>query len=277
VKPFDPPPVQWAPCDDARLAYGRAGETGPPVLLIMGFTMPGAAWRFQIEDLARDHRVVWFDNRGSGQTEAPVRPWSMGRFAADTGLLMDHLGWETAHVVGVSMGGMIAQEFGVENTQRLRSLSLLATHPGGRTIKLPPRRGLRHFLTTQLAPGRRRRGQALARLLFPQEWLESVDREWLRSILVADFGAPPPVGHRLAQLAAVSRHDTRRRLRRLAGTRTLILKPCQDLLVNPKHNDTIHRLIPNSRLIEIPDAGHGLIRQAADQVNTLLRAHFAAD
>jgi len=273
--PYEPPPVEWAPCDDARIAYGRRGETGPRVLLIMGFTMPGAAWRFQIEELSRDHQVVWFDNRCSGQTEAPIRPLTMSRFAHDVRLLMDHLEWSTAHMVGVSMGGMIAQEFAVEQPQRLQSLSLLATHAGGRTMKLPPHTGLRHFFTTQFAPGRRRKGRALARLLFPEDWLQNVDREWLRAVLTADYGEQPTIGQRLAQLAAVSRHNTRRRLKRLGNTPTLILKPGRDVLVKPKHSDTLHRLIPHSRLVELPNAGHGVIRQEADRVNTLLRDHFS--
>ena len=277
MSPFEPPPMQWMQCDDARLAYGRAGETGPPVVLIMGFTMPGSAWRFQIDGLSRDHRVVWFDNRGSGQTESPMRPLTMARFAADVGLLMDHLGWPTAHIVGVSMGGMIAQEFAVENPQRVLSLSLLATHAGGRTLKLPPTAGLIQFFKTQFLPGRRRKGRALARLLFPEDWMAQVDRAWLRAVLVADYGEQPTAVQRISQLAAVSRHDTRRRLKRLARVRTLVVKPSRDILVKPRHSDTVHRLIPNSRLVECPNAGHGVIRQEADRINDLLREHFRAE
>ena len=272
---FDPLPMAWAPCADARIAYGRAGDDGPAVLLIMGFTMPGSAWRFQIDDLGRDHRVAWFDNRGSGRTEAPSRSLTMGRLADDAALLLDHLGWPQAHIVGVSMGGMIAQEFAVRYTHRLLSLSLLVTHAGGLGPALPPMAGLRHFLGTQLGPGRRRKARAVARLLFPEDWLASVDPQWLEALLAADFGKPRPARDRAAQLAAVARHNTRSRLPMLGHVRTLIVKAGRDILVNPKHNDELHRLIPNSRLVELPNAGHGLIRHAADAVNALLRTHIA--
>jgi len=106
--------------------YMEAG-VGEPVLLIMGFGGDHTAWGFQVGAFAARHRVIVFDNRGAGQTEAPDRPYTTRLMAADTLALMDALGMERAHVIGVSMGGMIAQELALAHPERVRSLHLGCT------------------------------------------------------------------------------------------------------------------------------------------------------
>ncbi|MCA9537524.1 MAG: alpha/beta fold hydrolase, partial [Myxococcales bacterium] len=139
--------------EDVELAYEVAGAAGSPVLLIMGFSVPGRAWSGQVPALAERHRVAWFDNRGVGNTQARPGWYSMRLLADDARRLLDHLDWPTAHIVGVSMGGMIAQELAVTVPDRVRSLTLIATHAGGVRARTPTWRGLMRFAGVTL--GRR--------------------------------------------------------------------------------------------------------------------------
>jgi pimeloyl-ACP methyl ester carboxylesterase len=258
-----------------RLAYGQRGDAGSPVLLIMGFTVPGSAWVHQVPALAARHRVAWYDHRGCGASRAAPGPYTMDLLAADARLLLDHLDWPAAHVVGVSMGGMVAQHLALAEPDRVRSLTLIATHAGGFQARAPRALGLWRFLQANL--GRRAaRFEALKRLLFPDDFLSACDPDWLQQVLLADFGRPVPFASRLSQLAAVMRHDTRRHLTRLAPLPTLVVVAERDLLVRPAATRRLSAGIPGARLHVFPEAGHGVIRQCHAALNRLLLGHFAA-
>ncbi len=257
---------------DVRINYELSGE-GEGVLLIMGYRMPGAAWRFQVPTLSERYRVCTYDNRGVGPSEAPGKAWSMAELAEDAHRMLDTLGWARAHVVGVSMGGMIAQELAITRPERVRSLSLIATHPGG-LGRVPASGGLRRFVRASV--GRNKdRGRATAELLFPRAFIESTDRSWFEEVLRADFAVRVSPRALRAQLAAVMRHDTRGRLDRISCP-TLVVKPAQDLLIRPSMSDRLARGIPGARLEVFEEAGHGLVRQSAARLNPLLMEHFAA-
>lgn len=259
-----------------RIAFETEGPQGPPVLLIMGFAVPGRGWVNQVRGLEQHHRVAWFDNRGVGGSEMPRGLYRMAELAGDGLAVMDTLGWECAHIVGVSMGGMIAQHLALNHRRRVRSLTLLATHHGGLRSRLPTARGLRHFLGGLLARSPEDRLAALERLLYPASWLADSDREAVRQALRDQFGDPVHGHTKLAQLAAVARHDTRRRLHELAGLPTLIIQPTDDLLVRPVESERLHRMIPGAALLRLEETGHGLIRQRADAINQALLEHFAS-
>ena len=108
---------------DIEMYYAEAGS-GEPLLLIMGFGGDHLAWAFQVPTLAQRHRVIAFDNRGAGQTDAPDHPYTTRMMADDACGLLDALNIDRAHVIGVSMGGMIAQELALNHPDRLRSLHL---------------------------------------------------------------------------------------------------------------------------------------------------------
>lgn len=262
---------------DLTLAYDLHGDdtTRTPALLVMGFGLPGRVWRFVVPELAPERRVVTFDNRGVGQSDAPPGPYRMSQMADDAVRLLDHLGIERVHLVGVSMGGMVSQELALTHRDRVATVSLIATHPGGMHNRLPRVSGLWHFLGANLARTPERRLRAVARLLFPRAYREAAgDR--LIEILAEDFAEPPTKLARRAQLAAVFHHDTRARLARLSDLPTLIVKPERDVLIHPRASELLHRLIPSSRIMRLDDAGHGLIRQKAPELGEALRAHFRA-
>jgi pimeloyl-ACP methyl ester carboxylesterase len=271
-------------------AAATGTPTGLPVLLIMGFMMPGRAWRLVLPHLGpRD--LCTFDNRGAGDSEAPAGPYTMAMMAGDARGLLDHLGWQRAHVVGVSMGGMVAQHLALAAPERLASLTLIATHAGGPLHLLPPAAGLRPFVeanllaalgrsVSRLSPGlrgplARARYAALARLLFSDDYLRSNDLEAVTALLRHDFEPPAPEAGRKGQLAAVLRHRTADRLQALAGLPTLVIKAPEDRLIDPRHSDALAAAIPGARLVSLDGAGHGLIRQIPERLGGLLAGHFA--
>ncbi len=259
-----------------NLHYDMVGRAGTPVVLIMGLTVPGRSWRSILPLLQSDHRVVYFDHRGIGGSSAPRGPYSMAQMAADVVGLMDHLGWAQAHIVGLSMGGMVAQHVALNARSRVRSLTLLATHAGGWQARLPQPKGVFHFIQTQLLRDRQAKIAALSNLLFPAEFLQSSERNAVRQGLEEDFGEPVPKTVLLSQYAAIQGHYTADKLARLKGLPTLVIRPGQDILVRPDESDRLARLIPGARLARFDHCGHAVTRQDPQGVGRELLEHFAA-
>ncbi len=256
-----------------QLSFTQVGDTGPKVLLIMGYGMRGEVWKPQVDELSKQCQVAFFDNRGIGESERIAETISMLDMAKDALRVLDHLQWnDGVHLVGVSMGGMIAQELALYAQERIASLSLLATHAGGKIAIVPPPKGLFTALTMGLGPAHKRQ-KRLAKLLYPESYLQSCDREQLQARMKLQMGKPAIRHTMRSQLAAIRAHDTRERLANLRIP-TLIVKPEKDLLVRPSHSDDLHRRIVDSSLMRLPNAGHGLIFQSAKQLNQRLLEHF---
>src|SRR3990172_8309870 len=111
--------------------YYEVHGRGEPVLLIMGLGANATAWVMQIPELSVEYRVIAFDNRGSGRSGKPDGAYSIAQMADDAALLLDELSIHSAHVFGMSMGGMIAQELALRHPERVRTLILGGTMPGG--------------------------------------------------------------------------------------------------------------------------------------------------
>src|SRR5688500_8935831 len=118
--------------DGARISWMADGpDDGQPVLLIMGLGYPAAMWFRQMPALIERYRVIRPDNRGAGHTgDVPGAPYTVETMAADCLAVLDAAEVGTAHVVGISMGGLMAQEIALTEPDRVRSLCLLAKHPG---------------------------------------------------------------------------------------------------------------------------------------------------
>ena len=257
-----------------RVSYQLEGSSGPPVLFVMGFGMSGVVWRPQVEELRATHRVAWYDHLGIGASDpAPAWP-TMATMADDARRLLDELGWPSAHVVGVSMGGMIAQELALSSPSRLRSLTLIATHAGGLRAALPTAEGLYRFAQGNVG-GPATRVRALKRLLYTPEFLAGVDEDAM------DRRMTDMVGKRAARetirghLGAVLRHRTAARLATIRVP-TLVVRPGRDLLIRPHNRDAIARRIPGARVVRFDDAGHGVTFQSAAALNREIARHVAA-
>ena len=144
-----------------KLAWERHGE-GAPLLLIHGLGYARWGWEPVVEPLARSFDVILFDNRGIGESDAPPGPYSAAVMAADAAQVLDEAGVERAHVLGTSLGGMVAQELALAAPERVERLVLVSTTPGGpesfpmpeQTVALMTSGAtLRQFVENALAPG----------------------------------------------------------------------------------------------------------------------------
>ncbi len=116
-----------------RLSYETLGrEDAPPLLLVMGMSFSAQAWGPMPDQLAREFRVVVFDNRGAGESTAPLRPFGMGELADDAAAVLEAAGAAPACVFGISMGGMVALELALRHPDRVKALALGATFAGWR-------------------------------------------------------------------------------------------------------------------------------------------------
>lgn len=258
--------------DSLRIQYQVAGEAGSPVVLIMGLGLPAAGWAAQVEAFAPHHRVLTFDNRGVGGTGSPPGPYRIEEMAGDTLALMDHLGWPDAHVAGISMGGMIAQELALSAPGRVRSLALLSTAGRGLGWK-PSLYGLQAGLMVIFGRGESRL-HALLKQLLSEEALERVDRGEATRKMADRLGPLPPPRTFLAQYAAVLCFRSEERLGELDGLPTLVIQPGRDRVIHPGESERLAGRIPGATLVCFPRSGHGVIVEQEAAVNRLLLAHF---
>ena len=259
----------------ARLSYLRSG-TGPAVLLIQGVGVVGEGWRPQIDELGARFDMLAFDNRGIGLSEARQAELTIEAMASDALAIMDAEKIDRFHVVGHSMGGLIAQEVALTAPQRTLSLALLCTFAHGKQGSRPTLGMLGTALRTRIGTRNARRN-AFLELVMPPSYLKTVDRMQLAHDLKPFFGhdladQPPIV---MKQLRAMSKYDAGARLAALASIRTLVVSAAGDRIALPAYGRELAAAIPGARLVEIADAGHGVTIQRAPEVNALLADHFA--
>ncbi|MBL8173163.1 MAG: alpha/beta fold hydrolase [Bryobacterales bacterium] len=192
-----------------RLHYSLTGE-GPAVLLIQGVGVEGGGWRPQIAAFGGRHTCLSFDNRGIGRSQPAGGALSIEQFASDALALMDAAGWEKAHVVGHSMGGLIALQMALTARARVRSLALLCAFARGKDVTGLTWEMLISGLRTRIGPRAWRRKAFLELVHAP----ESMAGE-MAELFGHDLADQPPIVMR--HLAAMSAYDASGRLRELGG------------------------------------------------------------
>jgi 3-oxoadipate enol-lactonase len=244
---------------------------GPPLLLLMGLGCPGALWWLQVEAFAAQYRVIVPDNRGVGRTEKPAGPYSTALMADDTAHLLAALDISRAHVVGMSMGGAIAQQLALRHPHLVDRLVLACTFsessPYGQEI-------LAVWRLVAESAGM----EALSRLLLlqsvtPRFYAAHADRLARLQQLFAAF--PQPVEAYLQQNWACARHRTAEQLPRIRAP-TLVLAAERDVLTPVGAMNLIHRHIPGSQFAVIPRCGHGFMWEVPEQFNAAIAAFLAA-
>jgi pimeloyl-ACP methyl ester carboxylesterase len=261
--------------NEVRLRYTVAGD-GPPVLLIQGVGLVGEGWRPQIDGLADRFTLIAFDNRGIGGSSLPKGRLTIDAMASDALALMSAIGFERFHVIGHSMGGLIAPEMALRQPARIASLALLCTFAHGKQGSRPSPGMLPTALRTRIGTRRMRR-HAFLELVMPRDYLRNTNRdqlaERLRPLFGHDLADQPPIV--MKQLGAMGRYDARDRLQQLAAIPTLVLSAAHDRIARPVFGRELARAIPGAVYVEIPDAGHGVTIHRASEVNELLAAHLA--
>lgn len=250
---------------DVEMFYVEAGE-GEPVVLVMGFSGDHLSWGFQFQALAERHRVIAFDNRGAGQTDSPDQPYTIRQMAEDTVGLLDGLGIAQAHVVGVSMGGMIAQELALNHPARVRTLHLGCTlgRPDGHMKAL-----LGAWRDVRVNVSREAALRAFGPWLFaPATYNERP--EFVELIYQNAMANPYPqtLAGFIRQGEAIAGHDTLDRLHALRCP-TLVSVADEDILVPPRFSREIAARIPGAKLQEVPGAGHVYFWEQPEAFNAL--------
>jgi len=260
---------------DAEIAYHAAGS-GPAVLCIQGVGVIGEGWRPQIDALSSRFRMIAFDHRGIGGSSPGRPPLTIEQMAADAVAIADAAGADRFHVVGHSMGGLIAQHVAVSAPSRLLSLALLCTFPDGRNATAFSVRlmmlGLRSRIGTRAM---RRRG--MLRLIMPDAYLRTVDASRLAQDLARlfgrDLGDQPPIV--MKQLRAMKRYGEVAWPGGQGRVPTLVVSGAHDPIAPPKFGRALAAQIPGARYVEFDQASHALPIQCADDVNALLAEHLS--
>ncbi|HEY2514431.1 MAG TPA: alpha/beta hydrolase, partial [Polyangiaceae bacterium] len=239
-----------------RIHYEVVGHGGDDVVLIQGLGLSSRFWFEQPELLAHDpdhpRRVLVLDNRGTGESDKPRPPYTMGQMADDVVAAMDAAGMRKAAVVGISMGGMIAQHVALRHPSRVSGLVLLATTPGLPYGRLPGPRALRRLVTVPFHGNLR----ALAEILLTPDQIPNA-RELMKEWPAALRAHQIPPWAFAGQLAAIALHSTGFRLRSL-HIPTVVVGAKYDLLVPSVCSKRLVELLPHAELEMLDDAAHGI-------------------
>ncbi|MCK6519266.1 alpha/beta hydrolase [Myxococcota bacterium] len=261
---------------DATVFFDQAGRAGPRVMMVQGAGVIGEGWRGIVNLLAGDHQLAWHDNRGVGRS-LPLRgPVTVEAMAKDTLAVMDQLGWEDAHLVGHSLGGIVVQELAQRATGRARSLSLISTAGRGRDVMFNMPVSAWGASLRMTFGADRGRWLALAELSLSAAAIQRLGDDetiaLLKRSFCEDFVQMPAVVR--AQTGALWAHSAPD-YRPLQGLPTLILTGSDDRTVHTRLSDVLHAALPQSRLVRMPGEAHALIFTELDAVSTLLAEHFA--
>lgn len=253
-----------------NLFYEVQGE-GQPLLLIYGLAGRGNGWKFQTESLSPHFKTITFDNRGVGETDQPIEIYSLAQMSDDAAGLLDALGIESAYVFGISMGGMIAQEFALRHPQRVRKLALGCTHCGIKHCEPSPAWVTEIFKSL---PGKPR--EQVVRECTPINYSPHTQQhrpELIESMVPLFVDNRQRLHGYVNQINAVWAFDAFDRLPQISMP-TLVITGKDDVLVPPANSKTLAERIPNARLIEFPQAGHLFFIEKADEVNQVLLDFF---
>ena len=236
-----------------ELYYLRRGS-GEPLLLIQGMAGNTAHWGEPfLGELERDFELLAYDHRDVGQSARVGAPFTIADLADDAAALLGELGIDRAHVVGISMGGMVAQELALRHPDVLRSLVLGCTYPGGARARLTDPAVIQRLSEPMLSGDTARALRA--------GWEANVSRAvaadpaaWEAFLAVAQQH-PASLQALMAQMQAIQGHDTSARLGQIAAP-TLVIHGTDDEMLSAENGRLIAELIPGARLELLEGVGH---------------------
>ncbi len=232
----------------AKIYWEEMGQ-GVPVLLIMGLGWPSYMWHRTRPLVAKQYRAITLDNRGVGRSDVPAGPYPISLMASDAAAVLDAAGAESAHVYGVSMGGMIAQEFALQYPKRVRSLILGCTAPGGPHAVLAEPEVLEVLSRRGMSP------EEAADLMNPFIYDPSTPQSRIDEDMKIRLEWPPTADGYMAQLQGIFSWEAYSRISQIAAP-TLIIHGESDRLVPPANAKLIGDRISHAKVVMIPRASH---------------------
>jgi proline-specific peptidase len=264
----------YAEANGIKIFYEISGE-GYPVILVHGFGSNRTEWFVQVPSLSEKFKVIIFDNRGTGKSDRPNIPYTMEIFADDIAGLLDHLEIDKVHIIGVSLGGMIVQNFILKYPERVNKVVLLNTFPG-----FPNQQGIDMYKKNLIEVYNDKLKDPKKAFFdhaygftrkFKKMMMEDPKKKhyglWSAEDIIKnstiDIFRPQDI---LNSANAIAGHEVRDRLHEVKSI-TLVLCADKDRLSPVSANRQIHELIPNSELKIIKDAGHDSKIEKAPEVN----------
>ncbi|SMB99198.1 Pimeloyl-ACP methyl ester carboxylesterase [Thermanaeromonas toyohensis ToBE] len=265
--------MPWQEVNGIRIYYEVYGA-GEPLLLIEGLGYALWMWEKQIEAFSREFQVIAFDNRGVGKSDKPDEPYTIELMAYDAGELLNRLGITKAHILGVSMGGIIAQALALLYPKLVHTLVLVCTTFGGPHAVPVPKETVEAMLNKRKLPAREALKEAM-RYAFGQEFLSRNPGE-LDRLVEQRLSDPLPRYAWMRQWEAILKVDLGEKVRNIKAP-TLILTGDDDRVIPAQNSKLLHERIEGSLLEIFPGGGHlFFMEQAApfnNRVLTFLKGH----
>lgn len=257
--------------DGIELDYDLSGS-GEALVLIHGAQSDRSVFDNLLPVITEHFRVLRFDQRGIGKSSKPDHPYSIAMLADDTAALMDHVGFDSAHIFGVSMGGMIAQELALRHPNRVRTLVIGCSTAGGPgAIALDDEASMSAYSTDDLSAAER--AGALASTIFTKGFLDK-HPEIVTALTEAREKNPLEPVSFARRMEAARAHDTYERLPKISCP-TLVITGKDDAIIAWENSKRLAARIPDARLVLLEPAGHGFwIEQSKETLEALL--HFLA-
>ncbi len=249
---------------DINMYYEIHGD-GFPLVMIMGLGGFSAAWdKYIINHFSKKFKVIIFDNRGAGNSDAPEGTYSIEMLAGDTAGLMTALNVSRAHILGLSMGGMIAMEFALRYPEKVEKLILCCTS-GGASRFIPPKTDTMQNLMGLMSGEPEEMLKTGLRILYTEEFIaQNPDRieEYIQEMRELNVSYSPEGTKR--QLGGIMGFDAHDRLHTIKKP-TLIIAGKKDILVPHENSQILAEEIPGSKIVLFDDAGHGLYSQKREE------------
>jgi pimeloyl-ACP methyl ester carboxylesterase len=262
--------------DDIRIYYEIHGpDDAPPLVLIEGLWQDSWMWFRQIPDLSKKYRCIVFDNRGVGRSSKPDYPYNIQMMAEDIYNLLQALDIQKSHIIGVSFGGFIAQQFAVSYPDSVTSLILVTSHFGGKNHISTPKDALALMMASPTETISKE--QALEMRLkvgHSAEFLKN-QREIINQTLRWRELYPPTDKSRINQFRAALDVDLENDIVKITVP-TLILQGQKDQIVIPENAELLKNKIPNSKIHYVEDAPHWVIIENYEECNRVFQEFLDA-
>lgn len=254
-----------------KIYYEVQGE-GDPLLCIQGLGVDLRGWVLQVPEWSKHHRVVTFSNRDVGQSSRAEGDYETTDMAADTLALADHLELDSFHLIGLSLGGAVAQQVALAAPERVRTLTLAVTYPG--TGAYGPVRG-RTLGALMRGLSEDERIEFLMMMCYTEAFFEDEGRVSLLRDAMRNYPHKQEPDAFARQAAAGGRHDVRDRLHELSMP-VHVIGAERDLMVPVWKSEELARLIPGAKLTVIEGAGHGVSWERAEDFNRTVLEFLAS-
>jgi pimeloyl-ACP methyl ester carboxylesterase len=265
---IDNMPSQTVTVGDIDIAYKQVGKgSAKPIILITGLGATMDMWNpLLLEQLSSsNHTAIIFDNRGAGESTAGTKEFSISQFANDTVSLLEALKVDKADVLGWSMGSFIAQELVLTNPDKVNSLILYSSSCGGKEATPPSPEVIQTLSNTSIPP--QKLAQKLISLLFPTDWFKA-NPDYRNYFPIPEESVSPEIMGKQSE-AIANWTGTCNAISNITQP-TLIIVGTNDVFTPALNSLMLVERIPSSWLVQIRNAGHGLMYQYPDEFNRLL-------